>query len=152
MKNISPRINTHDSIDRIKQLKFYCSNRGNSNDKYVTTIQNFQTVILQSIESINQKCIAITGSTQPKYMSPHLSAEITTRSLGTCSFSGSSQISKPDWSNIRLLLKYWLISMDHVRKVALQQIFMWINLLRNLGISRPPVQKVHQLFNPVCVK
>ena len=43
--NMSPRINTHDSIDQINQLKF-------------------------SIKSINRNYIAITGATQTTNMSP----------------------------------------------------------------------------------
>ena len=49
MKNISPRINTHDSIDRTNQSKLYFDKRGNSNNKWFTVIQNFKRVTIQSI-------------------------------------------------------------------------------------------------------
>ena len=50
--NMSPRLNTHGLIDRTNQSKVYCDNRGNSKDKYITTIKKNQTLIIQSIESI----------------------------------------------------------------------------------------------------
>ena len=71
--NVSRRLNTRDSLDRINESEFYCDNRGYSNDKYVATIQNIQTVMIQFIESLNQNSIVITGATQTTDMSPHFS-------------------------------------------------------------------------------
>ena len=70
---MSPRLDSHDSINRINKLIFYCNKRGNSNEKYSTIIQSFQKVMIQSIESINQNYIVLTGENQTEEMLPHFS-------------------------------------------------------------------------------